>query len=152
MNKFITGFVLGFILLVQSCKSTPQPSTVTNKTMETYQVVYKGQISPKKNKEELIIKDNETFTNLISELNISASEYEILLNINFEQHNLVVLFQGEQPTGGYDIDIQKVVFLEKAIEIYSNTKVPDKDAMTTAVVTSPFVMVTVPKGKEIIIK
>lgn len=154
MNKLLTGFVLVFSILVQSCKSTPQPSTATvsNKAIESYQVVFKGQISPKKNKEEVLIKDNESFTNLISELNISPSEYEILLNINFEQTNLVVLFLGEKPTGGYDIDVQKVAFLEKSIEIYSKISEPNKDAITTSVITSPFVMITVPKGKDIVIK
>lgn len=152
MNKITIGFIMVCLLILQSCKSTTTSNATLTKEVETYHIVYKGQVSPKKNKEELIIKDNDSFTNLISELNISPSEYEVLLNINFDKNNLVVLFLGEKPTGGYDIDVQKVLFLDKTIEIYSKSVAPEKDAMTTMVITSPYVMVTVPKGKEIIIK
>ncbi|CCG53379.1 Probable lipoprotein precursor [Flavobacterium indicum GPTSA100-9 = DSM 17447] len=153
MNKLIVVVIISIFTFLLSCKTQPAPSNIiVEKELETYKVIYKGQISSKKVKENIVIKDNESFTNLISELNIQPADYEVLLNVDFEKNNLLVLFIGEKPTGGYDIDVDKVLFLEKTIEVYPKISIPSKDSFSTTAITSPYVMVTISKGKEIIVK
>ena len=140
--------LLSFSILFMSCKSK-QPIVDEN---DVYQVVYKSQIGGKKEKSNLIIKNYEDFNALISELNIGEEEYEKLLSIDLEKHDLLVSFLGEKISGGYDIDVEKVKFSSSFSEVVLKEIVPDKNAMLTTVLTSPYVFITLPKNKTILIK
>lgn len=145
-KKIISLLSVSIIFLF--CK-TKQPTFVEN---EVYEVVYKSQIGGKKEKSNLIIKNYEDFNALISELNIDESEFEKLLRIDLEKHTLLVSFLGEKATGGYDIAVDKVKFSTTSSEVVLKEIVPAKNAMVTMVVTSPYIFVTFPKKKSIIIK
>ena len=140
--------LLSLSILFMSCKPK-QPIVDEN---DVYQVVYKSQIGGKKEKSNLIIKNYEDFNALISELNIGEEEFEKLLSIDLEKHDLLVCFLGEKTTGGYDIDIEKVKFSTNSSEVILKEMVPEKNAMVTTVLTSPYVFVTLPKNKSILIK
>jgi len=131
-----------------SCKAK-QPVIDEN---DVYEVVYKSQIGGKKEKSNQIIKNYEDFNALISELNIGEEEFEKLLNIDLEKHDLLVCYLGEKTTGGYDIDVEKVNFLPNSSEVILKEIVPEKNAMVTMVVTTPYMFVTLPKNKPIVVK
>jgi hypothetical protein len=140
--------LLSLSMLFISCK----PKQLIVDENDVYQVVYKSQIGGKKEKSNLIIKNYEDFNALISELNIGEEEFEKLLNIDLEKHDLLVCFLGEKNTGGYDIDVDKVKFSQSTSEVSLKEIVPEKNAMVTTVLTSPYVFVTLPKNKTIVIK
>lgn len=140
--------LLSLSMLFISCK----PKQLIIDENDVYQVVYKSQIGGKKEKSNLIIKNYEDFNALISELNIGEEEFEKLLSIDLEKHDLLVCFLGEKSTGGYDIDIDKVKFSTNTSEVSLKEIVPEKNAMVTTVLTSPYVFVTLPKNKAIVIK
>ena len=140
--------LLSLSLLFMSCK--PKQAIVDEN--DVYKVVYKSQIGGKKEKSNLIIKNYEDFNALISELNIGEDEFEKLLSIDLEKHDLLVSFLGEKTTGGYDIDVDKVKFSPTSSEVSLKEIVPDKNAMVTMLVTTPYIFVTLPKNKTIVIK
>lgn len=140
--------LLSLSMLFISCK----PKQLIVDENDVYQVVYKSQIGGKKEKSNLIIKNYEDFNALISELNIGEEEFEKLLSIDLEKHDLLVCFLGEKTTGGYDIDVDKVKFSESISEVMLKEIVPEKNAMVTTVITSPYIFVTLPKNKTILIK
>lgn len=131
-----------------SCKAK-QPVVDEN---DVYEVVYKSQIGGKKEKSTRIIKNYEDFNALISELNIGEEEFEKLLSIDLEKHDLLVCFLGEKTTGGYDINVENVKFSKVSSEVTLKEIVPEKNAMVTMSLTSPYIFVTLPKNKAIIIK
>lgn len=146
LKKIIS--LLSLSILFMSCK----PKQAVVEENDIYEVVYKSQIGGKKEKSNLIIKNYEDFNTLISELNIGEEEFEKLLSIDLEKHDLLVSFLGEKTTGGYDIAVEKVKFLPNSSEVTLKEIVPEKDAMVTSVVTTPFIFVTFPKNKTIVIK
>jgi hypothetical protein len=146
LKKIIS--LLSLSILLMSCK-VKQPIVDEN---DVYEVVYKSQIGGKKEKSNLIIKNYEDFNNLISELNIGEEEFEKLLSIDLEKHDLLVCFLGEKSTGGYDIDVEKVKFSPNSSEVILKEIVPEKNAMVTTVLTTPYMFVTLPKNKTILIK
>lgn len=146
LKKLIS--LLSLSILFMSCK-VKQPIVDEN---DVYEVVYRSQIGGKKEKSNLIIKNYEDFNTLISELNIGEEEFEKLLSIDLEKHDLLVCFLGEKTTGGYDIDVDNVKFLPNSSEVILKEIVPEKNAMVTMSFTSPFMFVTLPKNKAIIIK
>lgn len=146
LKKIIS--LLSLSILFMSCKPK-QPIVDEN---DVYQVVYKSQIGGKKEKSNLIIKNYEDFNTLISELNIGEEEFEKLLSIDLEKHDLLVCFLGEKTTGGYDIDVEKVKFSPTSSEVILKEMVPEKNAMVTTALTAPYMFVTLPKNKAIVIK
>ncbi len=146
LKKIIS--LLSLSILFMSCKPK-QPIVDEN---DVYQVVYKSQIGGKKEKSNLIIKNYEDFNALISELNIGEEEFDKLLSIDLEKHDLLVCFLGEKTTGGYDIDIEKVKFSPNSSEVILKEIVPEKNAMVTTALTAPYMFVTLPKNKTILIK
>ena len=136
--------LLSLSLLFMSCK--PKQAIVDEN--DVYKVVYKSQIGGKKEKSNLIIKNYEDFNALISELNIGEDEFEKLLSIDLEKHDLLVSFLGEKTTGGYDIDVDKVKFSPTSSEVSLKEIVPEKNAMVTTTFTSPYMFVTLPKSKK----
>ncbi len=140
--------LLSLTILFMSCK----PKQLIVDENDVYQVVYKSQIGGKKEKSNLIIKNYEDFNALISELNIGEEEFEKLLGIDLEKHDLLVCFLGEKNSGGYDIDIDKVKFSQSTSEVSLKEIVPEKNAMVTSVITAPYIFVTLPKNKAIVIK
>ncbi|CAM4241832.1 protease complex subunit PrcB family protein [Flavobacterium terrigena] len=146
IKKIISLFSLSILLM--SCK-TQQPVVDKN---DVYEVVYKNQFGGRKEKSNLIIKNYEDFNALISELNIGEEEFEKLLSIDLEKHDLLVCFLGEKTTGGYDVDIDEVKFSPKSSEVTLKEIVPEKNAMVTMSLTTPYMFVTLPKNKAIIIK
>ena len=146
LNKIVS--ILSLSILFMSCKPV-QPIVAEN---DEYQVVYKSQIGGKKEKSNLIIKNYEEFNALISELNIGEEEFGKLLSIDLEKHDLLVCFLGEKSTGGYDIDVEKVKFLPNSSEVILKEIVPEKNAMVTTALTAPYMFVSLPKNKTILIK
>ena len=140
--------LLSLSILFISCKT--QQSFIDEK--DVYEVVYKSQTGGKKEKSNLIIKNYEEFNALISELNIGEEEYEKLLSIDLEKHDLLVSFLGEKTTGGYDLDIDKVKFSSAISEVTLKEIIPEKNAMVTMSLTAPYIFVTLPKNKTILIK
>lgn len=145
-KKIISLFCLSILCL--SCK----PKQTVVEENDVFEVVYKSQIGGKKEKSNQIIKNYEDFNALISELNIDEQEYEKLLSIDLEKHDLLVCFLGEKTTGGYDVVVDNVKFLSKSAEVTLKEIVPEKNAMVTMSLTSPYMFVTLPKNKTIIIK
>ena len=140
--------LLSLSILFISCK--PKQTIIDEN--DVYQVVYKSQIGGKKQKSNLIIKNYEDFNALISELNIGEEEFEKLLSIDLEKYDLLVSFLGEKTTGGYDIDVENVKFSPISSEVILKEMVPDKNAMVTMAFTSPYIFVTLPKNKTILVK
>jgi hypothetical protein len=140
--------LLSLSILFLSCK-TAQPVVDKN---DVYKVVYKSQIGGKKEKSNLIINNYEEFNALISELNIGEEEYEKLLSIDLEKYDLLVSFLGEKTTGGYDIDVENVKFSSTSAEVILKEMVPKKNTMVTISFTSPYMFVTLPKNKAIVVK
>lgn len=146
LKKIIS--LLSISILFMSCKPK-QPIVDEN---DVYEVVYKSQIGGKKERSNVVIKNYEDFNALISELNIDEEEYEKLLSIDLEKHDLLVCFLGEKPTGGYEIDIESVKFLPTSAEVILKEIGPEKNAMVTMAFTSPYIFVTLPKNKTILVK
>ena len=147
-NLKIIISLLSISILFMSCK----PKQVVVDENDVYEVVYKSQIGGKKEKANQIITNYEDFNALIAELNIGEEEYEKLLSIDLEKHDLLVSFLGEKATGGYDINVEKVKFSTNSSEVILNEIAPEKNAMVTTVITSPYIFITLPKNKKILIK
>jgi len=64
----------------------------------------------------------------------------------------LVLYQGQKNSGGYEIDIESLKNENQTIIVEKKELVPQKGEMTTSVITSPYCIALIPKGKKVIIE
>ena len=62
------------------------------------------------------------------------------------------MYQGQQTSGGYQIDIESLKNENKTIIVKKKQIVPKKGEMTTTVITSPYCIALIPKGNKLIIE
>jgi hypothetical protein len=140
--------LIGVCLLFLSCKPAQQ---VVEKEKDKYEVVFKSQIGGKKEKSSQVIKNYEEFNALITSLNIGEESFGKLLAIDLEKHDLVACFLGEKTTGGYDIEVDDVLFTDTTAQIILKEITPEKNQLVTDAFTSPYLFVLVPKNKTILV-
>ncbi len=113
-----------------------------------YETISKGALSGHNEKRNYVIKDNDQWNELKIKINPDISA---LQEVDFNQAMVIAAFQGTQNSGGYSIEIIKVIDTENNIEVHIKEVVPAKDSVTTTVITSPYHMVKVSKDtKEIV--
>lgn len=71
---------------------------------------------------------------------------------DIQTSNFVVLNMGEKPSGGYKIGIESVVETEKNIIISVKETVPEKGAMVSQEMTTPYCVLKINSKKGIIVK
>lgn len=136
--------ILSITLL--SCSSTMDKSNVT------YKVLHSGQNTSIENKSFLLIENNEDYISAIEKLNISESDYDSLLNVDFKLNNACVLLLGQRSTGGYSIEVDYIKKKENTLFIKTKEITPPKNSNVIMVLTNPYCLVIIPKIKDIVIK
>ena len=61
-------------------------------------------------------------------------------------HHLLLVSQGEQPSGGYGVTVQQVRRERDSVLVHLNLHEPEEDELVTDVVTRPCVLLGVPAG------
>lgn len=65
--------------------------------------------------------------------------------IDFIQHSIIAVFQGNQPSSGYDISITKIVKSGKKLKVYVKEVSPDLPCKVLLVITQPFQIIQTEK-------
>ena len=85
-----------------------------------------------------VIEDNERFAALWAELYHSRRPELPMPDIDFERETLVAVFQGQQPTGGYAIEVEAVQRIGRRAVVYVAQTAPEPDDIVTMALTSPY--------------
>ena len=118
----------------------------------SFSIIYKSEMGGNEKAGHLLIQDNETYIQFIESLKLDESQYANFLKVDFKKKDVLVLYQGQKTSGGYSIDVESVVndnstIVEKKKEIQ-----PKAGEITTTVITSPYCIALIPKGKKLIIE
>lgn len=80
-----------------------------------------------------------------------SSEITPLPEIDFERRTLLAVFQGAQPSSGYEISIREVVETENALEVSVKAFAPGKHCVVTGGFTRPFHIIEIPKTEKAVV-
>lgn len=138
--------ILPILFLIMSCSNTKVISD------NSFTIIHKSDFGGSEKPGHLLIQDNETYIKFIESLKLDESQYANFLKVDFKNKNVLVLFQGQKNSGGYSIDIDSVRNDNQTILVKKNEIVPKKGEIVTAVITSPFCIVLIPKGNKLIIE
>jgi uncharacterized protein (DUF885 family) len=65
--------------------------------------------------------------------------------VNFNTRAVIVVYQGQKPTGGYSVAIEEIRRVGTSLAISLLERRPTSEDVTTQVITSPFVAVSIPR-------
>lgn len=66
-------------------------------------------------------------------------------NVDFDTHEVLAVFDGERTSGGYKVEVERILDLGTVREVRIVRTAPGTSCITTQALTSPFQMVVVPK-------
>ena len=69
------------------------------------------------------------------------------MNVDLEQHDLVLVALGQQPTGGYAAEIESLQKVGDEIWVSGYARRPAEDAMTTQQLTYPYAVAVIPNAE-----
>ena len=67
--------------------------------------------------------------------------------LDFGQYDLVIVALGEQPTGGYSVNIESIQLTGGELAVTGKASAPGPDAVTTQALTYPYCAVSIPNTK-----
>lgn len=70
-----------------------------------------------------------------------------LPEVDFTQLVLVAVFAGEKRSGGYTIQVQRVIETKQALTVHASVTAPEPDQVTTAQITYPYHIVKIPRTR-----
>lgn len=91
------------------------------------------------------IKTEDEFASLWNFLH--ADDQIPVPTVDFEAHDVLAVFDGLHPTGGYDISVVAVEPIDGVLKVTILHEEPGTSCITTEVVTSPFELVVIPKSE-----
>ena len=167
-NYLAAAIVIGAILLLLFfLKQFSSPEKVLNNLQEKnpldtlipaaaengavqFDAIISGTSSGHTARRSYIINNNPEWT----ELWASAARADLngqIAAIDFSQKTLIAVFQGKQNTGGYSIEIQKVIETSDRITVSVKEISPAATCDVIQSSTAPFTIITIPKtSKEIV--
>lgn len=92
-----------------------------------------------------IIDSEEELSNALYRYGVKASQ-----PVNFNTHNVALLDMGLHLTGGYSINVSSIEQGEGYVRIHASSRAPGRNCITSQVLTSPFVLVTIPKQDDVV--
>lgn len=72
--------------------------------------------------------------------------------VDFSKNNVVAVFMGQKPTGGYSITIDKVEIKGNTAMILVKNTVPEPGAILTMAITNPYCIAAIPKTEKAEVK
>ncbi len=144
MKKSILSLISAiFIFIFSGCESGGYITVSDGYPVEIKYTLYPGvneyitQYS--KEREILIIKDKNDFERIYAYYNPT----EEIPDIDFDFYEVIAIIEGVKPTGGYFIDLKKIVEYEDYILVETVFKEPGENCIVPQVLTQPFIFIKI---------
>lgn len=95
-----------------------------------------------------VIKTETEWQSLWEKIFSNTSEKLPLPKIDFTRRTIVAVFQGAQPSGGYEISIEGIVGTENSLEVVVKALAPGKGCVVTGKVTRPFDIIEIERTEK----
>ncbi len=142
--KFIFLFI--FSVLFLSCKSSKDKQE--NKSIPFETVIKTMSLGSETEGTKVVQSKDDLKDFEVANGNDMPKE---LLEVNFEKNTLIMVMAGMKNTGGFDIEITKIIESNDKITVFHKEINPPKDAMLTMALTYPLQAVTIKKTEKEIV-
>ncbi len=104
----------------------------------TFETISKQAYSGHEMKADYVIRDAEDWQDLWSITNSQIIPEPGMPNVDFNNEMIIAAFQGEHSTGGYSIEILKIIEKENSVEVFIRETTPEPGAILTQAFTQPY--------------
>ncbi|NOY12070.1 MAG: protease complex subunit PrcB family protein [Archaeoglobi archaeon] len=104
-----------------------------------FDVIGKGYFSNVAEKKYMVIRSTDEFRDFVNETGV------IFQPPDFNTTMVIAVFMGERKTGGYEINIGKILEEDGKLVVYVDLYEPSDTCLVTSVITSPFQVVKLKK-------
>lgn len=111
----------------------------------TFETVDRGAHSGVQEAGATIIHTTEEFARVWAALHRGRRPVPTLPDVDFEREMVAAVFQGQQPTGGYAVAVERIEQLEDRVVIQVTATAPQPDDLVTMALTSPYHLVRFPR-------
>ena len=92
---------------------------------------------------EVVINDGESFSSLWDEVVTGVTPPPPMPEVDFNTNMIIAVSPGEQPTGGYDVEIAEIDDLGGKLEVVVIFRKPSPDDLVPTVITQPYHIVSI---------
>lgn len=139
IRRIVPMFFLTAMLSMQSC------SSIKTIPMEELELLSKSDYSDFTETEYLVIKGPAALQAVYDRILTK----EVTPKIDWQKQQVVLLALGQKNTGGYSIEIEKVVQTSKEISVYYRTQGPKEGERVTMALTAPYVLYTIDNKRDV---
>ncbi len=135
---------------LQECRKTCETSAVSGNELN-FETVLKDGYSGNKERKNYVITSQQEWISMFEKIWFEQTAGTPL--IDFNKHMLIAVFQGEYPTGGYSIEITKIIETKNNLEVFVKEAYPGPRCIVTEAFTRPYHIVKVQRSdKEVVFK
>jgi len=157
MRILIYATLLHLVLFLASCTPTATnnspnyPATEPDGTRLFFQTISQRAMSGVTSPEEHVITDDKEWAGLWARIHSNEMPVPNMPQIRFDKESILGVFMGTKNTGGYGIEIKRVIDTGKKIIVLVEQISPPEGAMVTMAITQPYHVVKIenPEGKPI---
>lgn len=124
--------------------NSPASAEAVKKHAE-FEVLKEGSFGGRKTASNIVISSRQELVSLYSEL-----KWDDVPTVDFTKNNVVALFMGERPSGGYSIALDKLEINGNAAVVSVVTK--QSDGMAASVMTQPYYIAVITKTEKVTFK
>lgn len=118
-----------------------------------FETIAKGQIGAEKENKNYIVEDKDEWQKIWDKVYANTVPKPLLPEIDFGASAVIAVFQGEKPSGGYDIEIIKMTENNLNTFVFVKEISPDENCGVITVITSPYHIIGFKKAdKKIVFK
>jgi hypothetical protein len=140
-TKALTGVILCTVLVVSFLLL---PSFIPSTGIDVpFEEIDKWWISGYESRDNLTIRDDETWETLWTEMESIHSHPADLPKINFTREMIIAVFQGERGSSGYWTNITRIIMTNAYYVVYVDEIHPGETCILLAVMTYPYHIVKI---------
>ncbi len=149
MSRLAAALIAAAGMVAVGCQSTSSPNdpgSVFDQDPVTPMVreVYTGFNEPART----VVRDSRRWAEVWARTFVGRAEVPPRPPIDFSREMVVVAAQGAQGSSGYDISIDRAASSDDGIAVYVTTTSPGERCVVLAVITSPVVIVRIPRSES----
>lgn len=128
---------------LEDCQKTCETGAVSGGELKFETIAISNYFDEQTQKSDFVIKDQSEWIPILQKISV-----ELPAPIDFSRDMVIAVFQGEKSTGGYSIEIDRIIEKENSIEVSVLETSPGPGCMVTQAFTSPYHVVKIKKSDK----
>ncbi len=134
--------VVAIVLNVEKCCALSKEKEVVKKAIGV-EKEWKGYHCGYTEAARLVIKTEDRWKEVWGKVHLLRLPQQELPKIDFQKEMVIAVFMGERKSGGYEIEIRKIIKTEKEIAVEVEEEEPSPESLQSMAITQPYHIVVV---------